>query len=59
MQAHLEMGDNMTYEDLKRMADGNDRSVAETLEIVRRTVELDRADHEHEYAEESAGATAR
>jgi len=49
MQAHLEMGDNVTYEDLKRIADGNGRSVDETLDIVRRTADLDRADHEQEY----------
>jgi hypothetical protein len=49
LEAHLEMGDNVTYEDLKRMADGNDKSLAETLEIIRRTVDIDRADHAHEY----------
>ena len=27
MQAHLEMGDNVTYEDLKRIADGNGKTV--------------------------------
>jgi len=51
MQAHLEMGDNVTYEDLKRMADGNGRTVDETLDIVRRTAEIDRRDHEPEYTE--------
>ena len=51
MQAHLEMGDNITYEDLKRMADGNGRSVDETLDIVRRTADIDRAKHEPEYTE--------
>jgi hypothetical protein len=55
MKAHLEMGDNITYEDVKRMADGNGKSVDETLEIVRRTVEIDRRDHEREY---SASASA-
>ena len=45
LEAHLEMGDNVTYEDLKRMADGNDKSLAETLEIIRRTVDIERADH--------------
>jgi len=49
MKAHLEMGDNITYEDLKRIADGNGRSVAETLDIVDRTVEIDRREHEQEY----------
>ncbi len=51
MQAHLEMGDNVTYEDLKRIADGNGKSVDETLEIVRRTAEIDRQRHESEYLE--------
>jgi hypothetical protein len=49
LQAHLEMGDNVTYEDLKRMADGNGKSVAETLEIIGRTADIDRAGHAHEY----------
>jgi len=50
MQAHLEMGDNIRYEDLKRMADGNGNSVEETLDIIRRTAEIDRGEHEQEYA---------
>jgi hypothetical protein len=59
MQAHLVMGDNVTYEDLKRMANGNGKSVAETLEIIRRTAEIDRPDHEKEYTErEAAGVSA-
>ena len=34
MDAHLEMGENnITYEDLKRAADENGRSVEETLQI--------------------------
>lgn len=49
MQAHLEMGDNVTYEDLKRMADGNGKSVEETLDIIKRTSDIDRRDHEQEY----------
>ena len=56
MQAHLEMGDNVTYEDLKRMADGNGRTVDETLDIVRRTAEIDRCDHEPEYTEAAGTA---
>lgn len=52
-QAHLKMGDNVTYEDLKRIADGNDKSVAETLEIIDRTVGIDRTSHKQEYAETS------
>jgi hypothetical protein len=49
-QAHLEMGDNITYEDLKRIADGNNKSVAETLDIIDRTVGIDRQSHRDEYA---------
>jgi hypothetical protein len=50
MQAHLEMGKaNITYEDVKAAADENGRSVAETLDIIQRTVEIDRGDHRQEY----------
>ena len=50
MDAHLEMGEaNITYEDLKRIAAGNGNTVAETLEIVERTTEVDRHDHQAEY----------
>ena len=50
MDAHLEMGaSNITYEDVKAAADENGRTVAETLEIVDRTVAKDRADHAQEY----------
>jgi len=51
MDAHLEMGEsNITYEDIKRAADENGRSVAETLEIMERTKAKDRQDHADEYA---------
>ncbi len=51
MDAHLEMGEaNITYEDIKKAADANGRSVAETLDIVDRTVAKDRGDHTDEYA---------
>jgi hypothetical protein len=51
MQAHLEMGEkNLRYEDLKAAADENGHSVAETFEIVQRTVAKDREDHAQEYA---------
>jgi divalent metal cation (Fe/Co/Zn/Cd) transporter len=50
-QAHLEMGDNITYEDLKRIADGNNKTVAETLDIIDRTVAIDRQSHKEEYAQ--------
>jgi hypothetical protein len=51
MQAHLDMGEkNIRYEDVKAAADENDRSVAETLDIMERTVAKDREDHAKEYA---------
>ena len=51
MDAHLEMGkSNITYEDVKRAADENGRSVAETLDIIERTKDKDRKDHPNEYA---------
>ncbi len=59
MQAHLEMGDNVTYEDLKRIADANGKSVGETLDIIARTAEIDRKDHDREYATSGQTATAR
>lgn len=51
MDAHLKMGSsNLTYEDVKAAADENGRSVAETLDIVDRTVAKDRGEHAQEYA---------
>ena len=51
MDAHLEMGNaNIRYEDVKAAADENGRTVAETLEIMDRTVAKDRAEHDEEYA---------
>jgi hypothetical protein len=51
MDAHLEMGQhNIRFEDIKAAADENGRSVAETLDIVERTLAKDRADHTEEYA---------
>jgi hypothetical protein len=53
--AHLEMGEaNITYEDLKRAADENGRSVADTIQIMDRTEDKDRKEHSQEYA----GATS-
>ena len=58
MQAHLDMGEaNIRYEDIKRAADENGRSVAETLEIMQRTEAKDRADHADEYAGKSAASS--
>jgi len=54
MQAHLEMGQhNIRYEDVKAAADENGNSVAETLDIIDRTVAIDRDDHAEEYAPSS------
>ena len=51
MDAHLEMGEaNITYEDVKRAADENGRSVAETFEIIEKTKAKDRGEHPNEYA---------
>jgi hypothetical protein len=51
MQAHLEMGEsNITYEDVKRAADENGRSVEETLDLIAKTAQEDRSDHPQEYA---------
>ena len=58
MDAHKVMGDNVTYEDLKRMADGNGNSVEETLDIVRRTAYIDRKRHAEEYSTQTAKAPA-
>ena len=50
MDAHLEMGEhNLRYEDVKAAADENGRSVAETLDIMERTVAKDREEHAQEY----------
>ncbi len=53
MEAHRVMGDNVTYEDLKRMADGNGKTVEETLGIIEQTVKIDRNDHQSEYTRAS------
>lgn len=49
MDAHKVMGDNITIEDLTRIADGNGNTVDETLDIVKRTAEIDRDRHQAEY----------
>jgi hypothetical protein len=50
MDAHREMGEaNIMYEDVKRAADENSRSVAETLDIMERTKAKDRQEHPQEY----------
>ncbi len=55
MQAHKEMGtSNVRYEDLKAAADENGRSVEETIDIMERTLEIDRGDHAAEYSGSSS-----
>jgi hypothetical protein len=55
MDAHLEMGQsNIRYEDVKKAADENGRSVTETLDIMDRTRAKDRQDHPEEYASKEA-----
>jgi len=50
MDAHLVMGEaDITYEDLKKAADQNGRSVRETLDIIDRTVDADKEEHASEY----------
>jgi len=52
MDAHREMGENnITFEDMKRAADENGKSVEETMRIVDATRDKDRAEHPKEYAE--------
>jgi hypothetical protein len=54
MDAHKVMPDNITYEDLKRIATGNGRSVDQTLEIANKTADIDRAKHQAEYSDRPA-----
>lgn len=55
MDAHREMGaTNITYEEVKAAADGNGKSVAETLQIIERTAAKDRGEHPAEYEPASA-----
>lgn len=50
MDAHLQMGrSNITFEDVKAAADENGRSVAETIDIMERTIAKDKGDHPPEY----------
>jgi hypothetical protein len=58
MQAHDDMGKpgvNIVYEDIKRAAEANGKTIDETLDTIARTTEKDRADHPMEY---QAAATA-
>jgi hypothetical protein len=49
MDAHKVMGDNITIEDLTRIAKGNGNTVDDTLDIVSRTADIDRGRHQAEY----------
>ena len=54
MDAHMEMGDaNIRYEDIKRAAEENGRSVAETLSIMEKTEATDRGEHPKEYGQDA------
>jgi hypothetical protein len=54
MDAHQQMGQaNITYEDIKRAAGENGRSVEETLDIMERTETKDRQQHPQEYGAEA------
>jgi len=51
MDAHLKMGEhNVRFEDIEAAAEENGRSVAETFDIVERTLAKDHGDHPQEYA---------
>lgn len=53
MRAHDDMGKpgvNITYEDVKRAAEANGKSIDETLQTIAQTADKDRADHPDEYA---------
>jgi hypothetical protein len=56
MDAHQVMGNNVTYEDLKKIADGNGKTVEETLDTIRQTADKDRPEHPAEYSGSSASA---
>jgi hypothetical protein len=54
MRAHDDMGKpgvNITYEDVKRAAEANGKTVEETLETISRTADKDRIDHAAEYGQ--------
>lgn len=61
MRAHDDMGKpdlNLTYEDLRRAADGNGMSVDKVLETIARTAAKDRTDHATEYGSAAQPAAA-
>jgi len=54
MDAHKVMDNNVTYEDLKKIADGNGKTVEDTLETIRKTADKDRPQHPAEYSSSTA-----
>jgi hypothetical protein len=51
LDAHRQMGhSNIRYEDVKRAAEENGRTAAETLDIMDKTISIDRPKHPAEYA---------
>ena len=57
MDAHKQMGQsNITYEDVKRAADENGRSVEDTLQMIDDTADRDRGHHPDEYRSKSSVA---
>ena len=57
MDAHKVMGQsNITYEDVKRAADENGRSVDDTLQMINDTADRDRGDHPDEYRSKASVA---
>ena len=50
LDAHKVMGDNVTYDDLKRIAEANGKTVDETLDVITQTAEIDRGRHQSEYS---------
>jgi hypothetical protein len=50
MDAHKEMTDkDIRYEDVKAAAEANGNSVAQTIDIMERTIAKDRGEHSQEY----------
>jgi hypothetical protein len=53
MRAHDDMGNpevNITYETIKRAADGNKMTVQQVLENIQKTAQKDRGEHPQEWA---------
>jgi hypothetical protein len=58
MDAHRELGEaDITYDDVKKAADGNGKTVDETLRIWEQTAQKDRQDHPQEY-QQTVGSRA-